>query len=85
MINLLKIKNTINLERLKDFGFIKYKNIDDGEYYYCICNLFIGKDRKILQDDGINSCKSIDYELNETEIDILYDLIINNLVEKVES
>lgn len=81
---MLKIKDNVNLDKLKNYGFIKDKNIDDGKEYYCICNLFIGEDRKILQDDGINSCKSIDYELNETEISVLYDLIKADLVEKVE-
>ena len=80
---MLKIKNDVDLEKLRDFGFIKYLCIDDAEEYYCICNLFIGKDRRILQDDGINDCKSIDYELGETEVSILFDLIKADLVEKV--
>lgn len=44
--------------------------------------LFIGEDRKILQDDGINPCKAIEYQLSEIEIEILYDLIKANLVVK---
>lgn len=74
----------IDLNELKNFGFIKYKSIDDGELYWCICDLFIGKDRRILQDDGINPCKSIDYQLSKTEIEIIYDLIVAGYVEKVE-
>ena len=73
----------MDLEELKNFGFIKYRSIDDGELYWCICNLFIGKDKKILQDDGINCCKSIDYQLSEIEIEIIFDLIQANIVEKV--
>lgn len=80
----LKLKDNVDLKELEKFGFIKYLNIDDGEQYYCICNLFIGKSRIILQDDGINPCKSIDYELSEREVEILYDLIQAGLVEKVE-
>ena len=80
---MLKIKEGVDLEELKNFGFIKYRSIDDGELYWCICNLFIGKDKKILQDDGINCCKSIDYQLSEIEIEIIFDLIQANIVEKV--
>ena len=65
----------VDLKELEKFGFIKYRSIEDGEIYYCICDLFIGKDRRILQDDGINLCKSIDYELSERELEIIYDLI----------
>ena len=81
---MLKIKDNVDFKKLEKFGFIKYRSIDDGEYYYCICNLFVGKDRKILQDDGINICKPVDYKLSETEIDVIYDLIRAGLVEKVE-
>lgn len=77
-----KIRDDVDLKELKNYGFIKYQNIDDGKYYYCICDLFIGEDRKILQDDGINPCKAIEYQLNEIEIEILYDLIKANLVVK---
>lgn len=80
---MLKIKEGVDLEELKNFGFIKYRSIDDGELYWCICNLFIGKDKKILQDDGTNCCKSIDYQLSEIEIEIIFDLIQANIVEKV--
>lgn len=74
----------IDLNELKNFGFIKYKSIDDGELYWCICDLFIGEDRKILQDDGINECKSIEYQLSENEIEIIFDLTIAGYVEKVK-
>ena len=80
---MLKIKDDVDLEKLKDFGFIKYLCIDDAQEYYCICDLFIGQDKKILQDDGINECKPIDYSLDETEIEVLFDLIQAGLVEKV--
>lgn len=79
---MLKIKNNVDLKELEKFGFIKYRSIEDGEMYYCICDLFIGKDRRILQDDGINPCKSIDYQLSEREVYIIYDLIQAGLVEK---
>ena len=81
---MLKIKDSVDLKELEKFGFIKYRNIDDGETYWCIADLFIGKDRRILQDDGINPCKSIDFKLSETEVEIIYDLIQVGLVEKVE-
>ena len=79
---MLKIKDDVDLKELENFGFIKYQSIEDGEMYYCICDLFIGKDRRILQDDGINPCKSIDYRLSEIEVDKIYDLIQAGLVEK---
>ena len=81
---MLKIKNNVDLKELEKFGFIKYRSIDDGELYWCICDLFIGKDKRILQDDGINCCKSVDYQLSEIEIGIIFDLIQAGLVEKVE-
>ncbi len=74
----------VDLKELEKFGFIKYRNIDDGKYYYCFCDLFIGEDRKILQDDGINECKSIEYQLSENEIEIIFDLTIAGYVEKFE-
>lgn len=82
---MLKIKDNVKLEKLKDYGFYLYHNIDDGQYYWCICDLFIGEDKIIKQDDGINCCvTNLEYKLDETEIDVLYDLIQAGLVEKVE-
>ena len=81
---MLKIKDNVDLKELGRFGFMKYLNIGDGEKYWCIADLFIGKDRRILQDDGINFCKSIDYKLSEIEVNIIFDLIQAGLVEKVE-
>ena len=80
---MLKIKDDVDLKVLEEFRFIKYQNIDDGEEYWCIVDLFIGKDRRILQDDGINLCKTIDYKLSEREVEIIYDLTKAGLVEKV--
>lgn len=74
----------VDLKELENFGFINYRNIEDCKYYYCFCDLFIGKDRRILQDDGINPCKSIDYQLSKNEIEIIYDLIFAGYIEKVE-
>ncbi len=81
---MLKIKDDVDLKELEKFGFMKYLNIGDGEKYWCIADLFIGKDRRILQDDGINFCKSIDYKLSEREVEIIYELTKAGLVEKVE-
>ena len=81
---MLKIKEEVDLKELEKFGFMKYLNLGDGEKYWCIADLFIGKDRRILQDDGINLCKSTDYKLSEREVEIIYDLIQAGLVEKVE-
>ena len=81
---MLKIKDNVDLKELKRFGFIKYQCLDDAKWYWCIANLFIGEDRLIKQDDECNPCVAKEYELNETEINILYDLIQAGLVEKVE-
>lgn len=80
----LRIKDSVDLKELEKFGFMKCLNLGDGEKYWCIADLFIGKDRRILQDDGINLCKSIDYKLSEIEVNIIFDLIQAGLVEKVE-
>ena len=80
----LRIKDSVNLKELEKFGFMKCLNLGDGEKYWCIADLFVGKDRRILQDDGINFCKSIDYKLSEREVEIIYELTKAGLVEKVE-
>lgn len=87
---MLKIKDEVDLKELEKFGFLKDQSIDDGEYYYricntfSICNIFIGNNKIILQDDGINRYKPIlDYEFNEAEVDVLYGLIQAGLVEKI--
>ena len=81
---MLKIKDDIPLDKLKDFGFIIYQSIDDGQFYYCICDIFIGKDKIIRQDDGINCCKDLgEHSFSDYEVEILYDLITTGLVEKV--
>lgn len=81
---MLKIKDNIDLEELKNFGFIKYTSLKNGKEYYCIRKLFIGEDRKILQEDGVNNFRSIDYQLSEIEAEIIFDLHEAGLVEKVE-
>ena len=80
---MLKIKDNVDLKELKNFGFIEYQSCDDGETYYCKSYLYIGKDKIINQDDNINCCKPKDYELTETDVNILYDLIKADLVEKI--
>ena len=80
---MLKIRDDVDLKELKKFGFITYTSCDEWEIYYCICNLFIGKDKIIRQDDGVNECKDCIHKFNDTEISILYDLIQAGLVEKV--
>lgn len=81
---MLKIKDNVDLKELVKFGFIQYMSLDDGEIYLCICNIFIGKDRYIKQDDGVNECKDCEHRFTDTEVDILYDLIQNGLVEKIK-
>ncbi len=80
---MLKIRDNVDLNELKKFGFIEYQCLDDAEWYYCFCDLFIGKNKLIQQDDGINCCIPTDYKLSEYETDIIFDLIQAGLVEKV--
>lgn len=77
---MLKIRNDIDLEELKKFGFEELTDV----YFYTIAQnygsaveLYVWKDDKTLALD-------VDYEEFFTEnIDIFYDLIQAGLVEKV--
>ena len=80
---MLKIKDKIHISNLKNYGFIKYEDNDNGETYYCFSNLFVGEDKLIKQDDGLNCCRDIDYRINEIEMNVLFNLIQDDLVEKV--
>ena len=61
-MKMLKIKDNIPLEKLKDFGFIIYQSIDDGEYYYCICDI---RYRGFVDSTLIESLKSCPHWLSE--------------------
>ena len=79
---MLKIKED-KMQELEKFGFEKHKSIYGGYIYtYNICNnhescvvMYVMKDRKILF--GVN-CD----EIWTDELDILYELFANDMIEK---
>lgn len=81
---MLKIKDNVDLEELKKFGFGFDVSLDDGKLYWWNCDIFIGDNKIICQDDGVNTFKDTEHSFSDNEIDILYDLIKSDLVEKVE-
>lgn len=81
---MLKIKDNVELLHLNKFGFGFDVSEDDGQLYWWQFKLFVGEDRIIRQEDGINCFKEIGYQLSECEVEVLYDLIMAGLVEKVE-
>lgn len=82
-IKYVKIKDNIDLKELENFGFLKDINIKDGLYYYRWNNFYIGDNRLILQDDGINHYRSLEeWNITEYDLDKLFDLIKADLVER---
>lgn len=75
---MLKIKENVNLNKLRKFGFVKRKN----QFIINIC-----KD-KIFQMNGyvvdINNRQIYNYSVGEDIMDVLFNLINADLVEKVE-
>lgn len=74
----LRIKNNVDLKELEKFGFkeINYVNVKIYKYENDYCNIVIGEDKIIhLNHFTVN---------NIAGLDIIYDLIKANLVEKVE-
>ena len=81
---MLKIKDSVDLEKLKKYGFFEEKEYyEDGGHYFWFDNMFIDvKDRIIKQDDGINKFKDIlEHKFNDLDVLILYHLIKDDLVE----
>ena len=75
---MLKIKDNVDLKELVRFGFkeINYVNVKIYKYENDFCNIIIGKD-KIIHFNH--------FTVNNTSgLDIIYDLIKADLVEKVE-
>lgn len=82
---MLKIKDSVDLKELKGFGFI-YKNYDDDPYYEYDLNdnrtyLIVDIETREI---GIPTSLYGDLPTRYFEnLDILYDLIKANMVEKV--
>ena len=75
---MLKIKDDIDLKELEKYGFIDAENLCSMNKFYCtdnpITKIEIGKnDRNIWVT-----------HFADKELDVLYDLIKDGLVEKVE-
>jgi len=73
---MLRIKQGVDLKELEKFGF--YKN-EIGEYYHkklYMKDFYINADKTI----SIDGCDWTDGKIE----DVLYDLITENIVEKVE-
>lgn len=75
---MLKIKDNVDLKQLEKFGFkeINYVNVKIYKYENDFCNIIIGKDKIIhLNHFTVN---------NTAGLDTIYNLIKEDLVEKVD-
>lgn len=95
---MLKIKNNIDLKRLEDFGFRPKYNVDTGKiekyikeytYYGFDANrdyIAISVEKSEWQEGQYNTVEFWQLYLEkatEKSIDLLYDLIISGIVEKM--
>lgn len=92
---MLKIKNNIDLKELEKYGFELYKNFyyDDDEITKLDCYLFDCNDNRTYVRVDVKTKEialhsglfgdSPEYYF-DTQLDVLYDLIKDGLVEKVE-
>lgn len=71
MVKLLKIKNDVDLERLEKYGFVKVRNT--YEFTQGTSGLIVYKKNRAIAN----------YNCDNKVIDVLYDLIKADLVEKV--
>ena len=74
---MLKIKDNVDLKELEKYGFNLIKDCISGKYYaYLKCSLRINlSNRKLVKNDA---------HFNEYDLDFVYDLIKDGLVEKVD-
>ena len=85
---MLYIKENVTEEQLKKHGFIKCKKPYSG-YYLCISRgikmIFIGNgiyiDEWKYDDPRIHKRPNCKYRSLKTDIDVIYDLIVDGLVE----
>ena len=76
---MLKIKNEVDLRELEKYGFLYKEPVDDLWYSYC----FTPDDSLVIN----YSDREIDFnkeEISYETFDYLYDLIKDDLVEKVK-
>lgn len=85
---MLKIKDNIPLKELEKFGFERIKN-ERLDYYEWDCDdnrsyITIGIDRQISLISGLYGDVP-EYDFDKNQLDILYDLIKADMVEKVDN
>ena len=85
---MLKIKDNIPLKELEKFGFERIKN-ERFDYYEWDCEdnrsyITIGIDRQISLISGLYGDVP-EYDFDKNQLDILYDLIKADIVERVEN
>lgn len=76
---MLKIKDSIDLKELENYGF-RYSLGEDWHYYFDNISLSLGDEREIIID--FNSDDYCETEMMQL-MSLLYDLIKVDLVEKV--
>lgn len=89
---MLYIKDNVTPEQLAKYGFKKCKKPYDALYYLCIayaCKvIFIGNGIFIQDweenDPRIHTRPNCVYRSRKTDIDVIFDLITDGLVEKKE-
>ncbi len=77
---MLKIKNNVDLKNLEKYGF-RYSFGEDWHYYFDNISISLGDNKELVIDlnDDDYCYEEIDHLIN-----ILYDLIVDGLVEKVD-
>lgn len=77
----LRIKDNVALKELEKFGF-RYSIGEDYHYYFDNVGIFIGDDLEIII--SFNNDDYCELEIVLSLLNLLYDLIKADLVEKVE-
>ena len=78
---MLKIKDNVDLKELEKFGF-RYSIGEDQHYYFDNIGIFIGDNLEIVI--SFNDDDYCELEIVLSLLNLLYDLIKADLVEKVE-
>ena len=86
---MLKIKDDVNLKELEKFGFTHWSTVwkedkemkDESEWWYDLKFTNINKEVQVLLLRIDDNTRSI---VKETRLNVLYDLIQANIVERVD-
>ena len=79
---MLKIKDDVDLDKLKDYGFKSYEIVGNTKYKFRHYRGALKTDNMIIGEDRILHYNQMSVHNEMT--DIIYDLIQAGLVEKVE-